>query len=99
MSLLALVNKNMPRTFGDTVIHTSHCDAIVEHDFELPELKVGTPSEQETKIGKFIAETLIDDGATLQMGKAFAFSYLALPEQCFSPLQVSEAFRTQLWPR
>ena len=58
----------MPRTFGDSVIHVSHCDALVEGHEELPELKAHKLSETETKIGSLIADNLVADGATLQMG-------------------------------
>ncbi|KAK0412668.1 hypothetical protein QR680_006344 [Steinernema hermaphroditum] len=67
--VIAMVNKNMPRTFGDSIIHSSNIDVMVRDDsFALPELPVRSPGEQEAKIGKLIAENLVDDGATLQMG-------------------------------
>lgn len=65
--IIAQVNPNMPRTLGDSFIHISDVDAIVEVNDELPTLKASTSSEAEKKIGKFIAD-LIDDGATLQLG-------------------------------
>ena len=58
----------MPRTFGDGVIHESHVDAFVEDNTPLHELNRGELSEEEKKIGKLIAENLVVDGATLQMG-------------------------------
>lgn len=59
----------MPRTFGDTVIHESHIDFMVENDFPLHERKFAAKtSEVEKKIGKLIASELIANGATLQMG-------------------------------
>ena len=60
----------MPRTFGDSLIHKSHVDVMVEVNYPLPELKTEEPSDVEKSIGKLIAENLVDDGATLQMGKA-----------------------------
>lgn len=66
--IVAQVNKNQPRTFGDGLVHMSHLDVMVEADFPLPEPKRGPPSEVETQIGKLIAENLVVDGATLQMG-------------------------------
>lgn len=65
----AMVNDHMPRTFGDGVIHESHIDAMVQHSEPLHELKRGALSEEENKIGKLIADNLVVDGATLQMGK------------------------------
>lgn len=38
-------------------------------EFNLPELKIKPESPEEAKIGQFIAENLVEDGATLQMGK------------------------------
>jgi len=58
----------MPRTFGDGVIHKSHFDALVQVDHALPELEILPATEEEDKIGKLIADNLVMDGATLQMG-------------------------------
>lgn len=68
-TLKAMVNDHMPRTFGDGVIHESHIDAMVQNSEPLHELKRGALSEEEKKIGKLIADNLVVDGATLQMGK------------------------------
>lgn len=68
-TLIAMVNDHMPRTFGDGVIHESHIDAMVQNSEPLHELKRGALSEEENKIGKLIADNLVVDGATLQMGK------------------------------
>lgn len=65
---IAQINKQMPRTFGDSIIHQSHFDYAVHVDTPLPEHGGKPPSEIETKIGKLIAENLVEDGATLQMG-------------------------------
>ena len=67
--LTAQVNPKMPRTFGDGVIHQSHMDAMVEVDTDLPEINVGDPTPEEDRIGQLIADNLVQDGATLQMGK------------------------------
>ncbi|KAL6445892.1 hypothetical protein ACFW04_000939 [Cataglyphis niger] len=66
--IVALVNKNMPRTFGDAIIHESHLDFAVEHHQPLPVHPINSPSKDEQQIGKLIAENLVVDGATLQMG-------------------------------
>ncbi|KAK5975477.1 4-hydroxybutyrate coenzyme A transferase [Trichostrongylus colubriformis] len=67
--IIALANKNMPRTFGDSVIHSSHIDVLVEdHSFPVQALPIGKISEEEQKIGNLIAENLVDNGSTLQMG-------------------------------
>uniref|UniRef100_A0AC35U9F6 Acetyl-CoA hydrolase n=1 Tax=Rhabditophanes sp. KR3021 TaxID=114890 RepID=A0AC35U9F6_9BILA len=67
--VIALSNKNMPRTFGDSVIHQSQFDFLVEgHDHELHLRSAPLIGAREAKIGKIIADNLVDDGATLQMG-------------------------------
>ncbi|XP_014604419.1 PREDICTED: 4-hydroxybutyrate coenzyme A transferase-like [Polistes canadensis] len=66
--IIALVNKHMPRTFGDGIIHISHIDFAVQHDVPLPTHPVNKRSKEEDQIGKNIAENLVVDGATLQMG-------------------------------
>jgi acyl-CoA hydrolase len=59
----------MPRTFGDGVIHSSHFDVLVEdHSFPLHLRKMVELGETSTKIGQIIADNLVDNGATLQMG-------------------------------
>ena len=65
--VIAQVNKQMPRTFGDGIIHVTEINAFVECDEPLPTLPVTTPTEVETKIGNYVAN-LIEDRSTLQMG-------------------------------
>lgn len=66
--VIALVNRRMPRSLGDSFIHASRLAHVVEADRPLLEL---THSDQvgETAraIGAHVAE-LIEDGSTLQMG-------------------------------
>ncbi len=65
--IIAQVNKYMPRTFGDSVIHVSKIAALVRGDEPLVELPIAVPNEMERKIGNFIAAE-VPDGATLQIG-------------------------------
>ncbi|WP_033960179.1 acetyl-CoA hydrolase/transferase family protein [Psychroserpens jangbogonensis] len=65
--VIAQINKQMPRTFGDGVIHISEIDAFVECDEPLPAHPVTEPTPIETKIGDYVAN-LIEDRSTLQMG-------------------------------
>lgn len=58
----------MPRSFGDTVIHSSHFDWAVRYDCPLPCVACPPPNDIEQEIGKIIAQRLIEDGATLQLG-------------------------------
>lgn len=62
----------MPRTFGDALVHASHFDYAVQHDVDLPTgHHTGKgPSEAEAQIGKLVGDNLVEDGATLQMGKS-----------------------------
>ncbi len=65
--VIAQVNKFMPRTHGDGLIHVNNLTGMFHCDEPLPEVIPGAPTETEAKIGKFVAE-LIDNGATIQMG-------------------------------
>ncbi|MCM1110886.1 MAG: 4-hydroxybutyrate CoA-transferase [Clostridium sp.] len=65
--VIAQINKAMPFSYGDALIHVSKLDAAVRCDDPLVEVPTVTPSEKEIMIGNHIAE-LIPDGATLQIG-------------------------------
>ncbi|VDO24282.1 unnamed protein product [Brugia timori] len=65
----AISNKNMPRTFGDSIIHHNDIDIVIEMDYSLYKRKnTEAGSLQEKKIGEIIASNLVDNGATLQTG-------------------------------
>jgi len=66
--IIALVNDQVPRTFGDGFIHRSHFNFVVEESVPLPTRKPEPLGEVENKIGEFIAENLVDDGSCLQKG-------------------------------
>ncbi len=61
------VNRNMPRVFGDSLVHISEVDAIVENHAPLVQVLYKDPDPDSLKIGKCIAEQ-IPDGATVQLG-------------------------------
>lgn len=61
------VNERMPRTLGDTMLHVSEVDAIVEHTIPLGAAAPRTPTEVDRAIGEAIAAH-VGDGATLQLG-------------------------------
>lgn len=65
--VIAQVNPQMPRTFGDGIIHISEIDYLVEHEMPIHGHAPDAISAEEEKIGEYIA-SLIDDGSTLQMG-------------------------------
>jgi acyl-CoA hydrolase len=61
------INENLPWTLGDTQVHISEVDYVVENHVSLTQLPVVPPTEAEEAIGGYIAE-LIEDGSTLQLG-------------------------------
>ncbi len=65
--VIAQINKSMPFSYGDPVIHISELAAAVVVDDPLVEVPTPEPTEKEIKIGNYIAE-FIPDGATLQIG-------------------------------
>lgn len=95
--LIVEVNPNMPRTFGECLLHVSEVDAVVEHTSTLMEAHSKDASVEDEKIASFIAEH-IPDGATLQMGiggvpnsvMSFLSNHkdLGLHSELFSPAMV-----------
>ncbi|MBR4851139.1 MAG: acetyl-CoA hydrolase/transferase family protein [Tidjanibacter sp.] len=65
--VLAVVNKYVPRAFGDAFIHISQIDYFIEDDQPLMEGHIAEITEIDAAIGRNCAE-LIEDGACLQMG-------------------------------
>lgn len=65
--ILAEINPNMPFTHGDGHIHISKLNAYCESDRPIFELQKTQVSTTEQTIGKHVA-SLVEDGATLQMG-------------------------------
>lgn len=66
--IIAQINPKVPRTHGDSLVHTKRFTSMVFHDEELPEVDYGSKvGPEELTIGKRIAE-LIEDGSTIQMG-------------------------------
>jgi len=66
-TVIAQVNPKMPRTHGDSFIHVSAIDYIVESDQDIIELQPPKIGPVEEAIGRHIAD-LIDDGSCLQLG-------------------------------
>ncbi len=65
--VVAQVNDQMPRTYGDSFVHVGKISAFVESSRPLCEI----PKEESTALQKAIAKnvaSLIEDGSTLQMG-------------------------------
>ena len=65
--LIVEVNPKMPRVFGDSSVHISEVDAIVENESPL----FVVPSRDSTEMDEVISNLIIEmvpDGATLQIG-------------------------------
>jgi acyl-CoA hydrolase len=65
--VVAQVNDNMPRTYGDSFIHVSDIDALVESSRPLCALAKAVVSDLQIAIARNVA-SLIEDGAVLQTG-------------------------------
>jgi acetyl-CoA hydrolase len=67
-SVVALVNRQMPRALGDAFIHVSRLTRVVEIDRPIVELPMaGEVGPVAREIGRRVAD-LIENGSTLQMG-------------------------------
>jgi acyl-CoA hydrolase len=65
--VIAQINPKMPRVHGDGFLHLSRIDHWVEIDSPLPEVRPAKVTDTERAIGNYTA-TLVEDGATLQIG-------------------------------
>ena len=66
-SLMVEVNPNMPRVFGDSLLHISEVDAIVENTSDLMEFKWPKATAADEAISKIVCE-MVPDEATIQLG-------------------------------
>lgn len=79
--VIAQINKQMPRTHGDSVVSIKQVDIAVVIDEPLPEVDYSSKvDETALTIGRYVS-TLVEDGATLQMGIG------AIPNAVLSNLQ------------
>jgi acyl-CoA hydrolase len=65
--VIVQVNEKMPRVLGDSFLHVSRVEAIVEHTEALPVLATNPATAVERAIGAHVV-SLIEPGATVQMG-------------------------------
>jgi len=66
--VIAEINPRMPRVLGNSFIHISQIDFVVESERDLTEFpSMGKTGEKELAVGAYAAE-LIPEGATLQIG-------------------------------
>jgi 4-hydroxybutyrate CoA-transferase len=66
-TVIAQVNSQFPRTYGDGFVHVSELDHIVEADTPLFEIQPPAIGDAERAIGEYCA-SLVEDGSTLQLG-------------------------------
>ena len=66
-NLIVEVNENMPRVFGDNLLHVSEVDAIVENHVPLLEIPAPKSRPEDDIIGARLAE-MVPDEATIQLG-------------------------------
>jgi len=75
--IIAEVNPNMIRTYGDTSVHVSEIDYFVEHSSPRPTpTRILTIDEVSTTIGEYVS-TLIRDRDTIQIGTGTITNALA----------------------
>ncbi|HIJ70117.1 MAG TPA: GNAT family N-acetyltransferase [Planctomycetes bacterium] len=65
--VIAQVNKNMPKTFGNSFLHVSSIDMLVPYDEPLLAAEPAEPDDTLRKIGQNISK-LIEDGSTIECG-------------------------------
>jgi acyl-CoA hydrolase len=66
-TVIVQVNERMPRVLGDSFLHVSRVQAIVEFDERLPELQAKPATDVEKAIASHVIK-LITPGSTIQMG-------------------------------
>jgi len=65
--LMVEVNQHMPRVFGQSLLHVSEVDFVVENHAPLLDMQIGEAKAEDEAIGKTIAG-MVPDGACLQLG-------------------------------
>lgn len=65
--VIAQVNPQMPRTFGDGILHVTEIDYLVDVNVPIYAHEITPFSKVEETIGEYVA-SLIEDKSTLQMG-------------------------------
>lgn len=66
-TVVAQVNKYMPRVHGDTFIHIKDVDFLLPHNEPLLEYTATAPDEVVQRIGAYVAR-IVQDGDTIQVG-------------------------------
>ncbi|MBR2188375.1 MAG: 4-hydroxybutyrate CoA-transferase, partial [Eubacterium sp.] len=66
-TVIAEINPNMPRTFGEAFVHVTELDAFIQSWEPLPELEPAKITKEDQQIGRYIAD-YVRDGDCLQLG-------------------------------
>lgn len=61
------VNPRLPRVYGDTQVHISEVDHIVEAENPVPSMPLAEQDPRDQMIGQYAAD-LVEDGSTIQIG-------------------------------
>lgn len=75
------INESLPRTFGDSYIHISEVDYIIQGKNEILCLPKREIIDVDKRIGQYIAE-LIEDGSTIQLGIGSITNAVAAELRC-----------------
>ena len=69
--IIAQVNRNMPRVSGDSFVHLSEIDLLVEEDMEIPELNDNSTgkSEEDSAVFRQIGENIAELLKTVQRSR------------------------------
>jgi acyl-CoA hydrolase len=65
--IIAEINPHVPRTLGNSMVHYSHLDYVIETNRQLPQVPLGKITEEHKAIGRHVA-SLVPDGACVQAG-------------------------------
>lgn len=65
--VIAQINPAMPRTCGQTYMHVSEFDAVLQQPQTLPQVSPPELNSVAERIGQYVA-MLVEDGSTLQLG-------------------------------
>ncbi len=65
--VIAQVNRNMPRTLGDSFVSVEHLDSIVEYDEPVCEYLPEEITDEAERIGYYVSR-LVPNGSTIQAG-------------------------------
>jgi 4-hydroxybutyrate CoA-transferase len=66
-TVIVEINENMPRTCGDSLVHLSQIDYMVEASEPIYEMPTAAITSLEKRLGENVA-SLVEDGATIQIG-------------------------------